>query len=107
VKQTIRVLEKTKSAFKSKDLGAMCKRLEELMETTKKNQEISKLDRYNSWKWLAVTCESPCCAGLGPARRRHNRSRSLRRVVSVVPFFYGDYQDGGYYAKEFLGIMTP
>ena len=48
VKQTIRVLEKTKSAFKSKDLGAMCKRLEELMETTKKNQEISKLDRYNS-----------------------------------------------------------
>jgi len=33
---TITVLEKTKSACKSKDLGAMRKRLEELVEKTKK-----------------------------------------------------------------------
>jgi len=36
MEETITVLEKTKSAFKSKDLGAMRKRLEELVEKTKK-----------------------------------------------------------------------
>jgi len=36
VEETITVLEKTKSAFKSKDLGAMRKRLEELMKKTEK-----------------------------------------------------------------------
>jgi len=35
-KACVAVLEKTKSAFKSKDLGAMRKRLEELVEKTKK-----------------------------------------------------------------------